>query len=773
MEHTEVDAPETGAPNSGAKPKRLSSAEVSEYIWRDKYKSPEDVSVEDSFRRTASFIGRTEDEVSQFMELLSSRCFVPGGRIFSNAGTGRARATLGNCFFTDTVKDSMDGIFSLLRESALIMQAGGGIGVDFSGLRPKGAPVKGTGSLSSGPVSFAHMWDSMCQTIESAGSRRGAQMGVMRVDHPDIDLFIGSKKKDEMGANALQAFNLSVLVTDPFMDAVKNDLDWNLVFNGKVYRTVKARDLWDRIMKSNYNDWEPGVLFIDRLNSANNLYYCQTIAGCNPCGEQPLAPWETCNLGSFVLPSFIKGDPFLEYTQFDFEKLAAAVRTAVLFMDNVIDLNYYPLEQIKEQAMASRKVGLGVMGLTDALSMMTKKYASDEGRELAGKIMACIRDAAYSASVEIAKTKGAFPNFDTDKYLQAPFIKRLPEEIQEGIHKHGIRNSHLLTVAPTGTTSMFSGNVSSGVEPFFGADYKRSIRLGSDGGKVLFEMSPYAVELYRKNYGQVLPDFLRENIATLIPYRDHILMQSTAQRFIDSAISKTINFPESVSYEDFKEAYVFAYEAGCKGCTTYRPNSGKHGIIKTADATGGETADTNVLDVVPAEVLDGDLPGKRKKFKHPDMKHAYYLIFTHVESGNGKKRPAEMFINTKNQEHSEFTTALTRAISAIMRRFPDPSFLADELMEIQNNRTAFWHPKRRKMMPSLVAEIGAMMKEYFSEIGLCEPEVPIEAYAKNGHGTSGEKPAYAYCRKCGQDTLVKGDACEFCINPKCNYERCG
>jgi ribonucleoside-diphosphate reductase alpha chain len=297
--------------------------------------------------------------------------------------------------------------------------------------------------------------------------------------------------------------------------------------------------------------------------------------------------------------------------------------------------------------------------------------------------------------------------------------------------------------------------------------------VGNDGEKVTFEMSPYSVELYRSTIGQVLPEYLKENIGPSIPYRDHILMQGAMQRFVDSAISKTITFPEGVSYEDFKEAYVLAYETGCKGCTTYRPNSGKHGIIKAAEAKGVEIADANVLDIVPAEVLDGDLEGKRKKFKHPDMKHAYYLLFTHVDSGNGKKRPVEMFINTKNQEHSEFTTALTRAISAIMRRFPDPSFLADELMEIQNTRTAFFHPKRRKMMPSLVAEIGAMMKEYFSEIGLCEPEVPIEAYEKNGHDGAVEKGQYSYCRKCGKDTLVRSDACEFCINPKCNYERCG
>lgn len=747
--------------------KRLTGKETQYFIWKFKYASPKDATIEDSFRRVAGFASKNDTEKLVFYDLLSKCFFVPGGRILANAGTGREKATMSNCYFVDSIPDSMEGIFSLLKESALIMQAGGGIGLDFSTLRPKGSPVKGTGSTSSGPVSFAKLWDSMCETIESAGSRRGAQIGVMRINHPDIDIFIGAKKKDEMGNNALQTFNLSVLVTDDFIEAVKNDADWNLVYNNKVYKTVRARDLWDKIMKSNYYDWEPGVLFIDRINKMNSLAYCEKIYGTNPCGEQPLPPYNACNLGAFPLPYFIS-NPFSDNAQFDFKLLEDSVKTAVRFMDNIIDLNYYPLEKIKEEVLSTRRMGLGVIGLTDALSMFKLRYGTEKGRVLTARIMESIRNAAYTTSIELAKEKGAFPKFDRDKYLQSLFIKTLPEKIQEGIYKYGIRNSHLLTVAPTGTTSMFCENMSSGIEPYFGIDYTRSIRMSESGEKVQVDLSPYAVELYRKLVSQVMPDYIIDNLATNIHYKDHILMQSTVQQYVDSSISKTINFPESISYEEFKDAYILAYDLGCKGCTTYRPNNGKHGIIKTKS----DTALSKDIDIqeIPKEMLDGDLEGIRKKFKHPEIKHAYYLNFNHVTLPNGKKRPAEIFINTKHPEHSEFTTALTRLISAVMRRTPDPSFIADELSEIQNNRTAFWNPKRRKQVPSLVAEIGEMLRDYFEKIGIIEPAVPIEMYDENEHS---KKPEYAYCHKCGQYTLVRSDACEFCINPKCSYDRCG
>jgi ribonucleoside-diphosphate reductase alpha chain len=500
---------------------------------------------------------------------------------------------MSNCYFLDTIPDTMDGIFSMLHESALIMQAGGGIGMDFSGLRPKGAPVKGTGSVSSGPVSFAQVWDAMCKTIEAAGSRRGAQMGIMRVDHPDIDLFINAKKKDALGENALTMFNLSVAVTDDFVDAVRKDLEWKLTHNGKVYKTVKAAELWDRIMTSNYYDWEPGILFIDRINKMNPLWYAETITGTNPCGEQPLPPYNSCNLGSFALPNFVT-NPFIGLSTFDFLKFEETVKTAVRFMDNILDLNYYPLQKIREQSLATRRIGLGITGLTDTLSMLGLRYGSEEGVELSQRIMQTLRNAAYSASVDLSKERGAFPKFDRDKHLSGAFIKALPDQIQQGIYRHGIRNSHLITIAPTGTTSLFCGNLSSGVEPYFGVDYGRSIRTGKGEAKISIESSHYSIELYRNSNGNgtgPLPDCILANVASNIGYKDHLRMQGMLQQFVDASISKTIHFPEDVSYEEFKEAYMTAYDLGCKGCTTYRPNKGRHGIIREKSAQGADSAE--------------------------------------------------------------------------------------------------------------------------------------------------------------------------------------
>ncbi len=754
--------------------KRMNSKDASFFIWSEKYQGVDDSTVIDTISRTARFAANSDAEFESYYNLLLLY-FVPGGRILSNAGTGRAKATMSNCFFVNSVPDSMKGIFKTLDESAMIMQAGGGIGLDFSLLRPKDAPVKGTGSKSSGPISFMQLWDSMCRCIESAGSRRGAQMGVMRVDHPDIDLFVGAKKKSEVGENALKMFNISVLVTDDFIDAVKSDADWGLKWDDKITKTVKARDLWDRIMRSNYYDWEPGVLFIDRINKANSLYYCETNSGTNPCGEQPLPPYNACNLGSFPLPRFVTA-PFTDNAKFDFTKLAEAVAGAERFMDSIIEKNYYPLDgKIRDEVLSARRIGLGILGLTCTLSMMRIKYSTDEGRAFAAKVMEVIRDAAYSTSVELAKEYGAFPKFDAEKYLQGEFIKALPVHIREAIREHGIRNSHLLTVAPTGTTAMFCENMSSGIEGLFGTDYVRNIRISKDEEKVSFDMSPYSVELYRSLFGAELPDYITENVGTKIHYKDHILMQATVQKFIDSSISKTIPFSEDTSYGDFKEAYLFAYDMGLKGCTTYRPHSGKEGIIKEKASTEDlSKADDFLRGEIPAEILDNDLPGIRKKFKHPDVKQAYYLQFNHVEYPNGQKRPAEVFINTKNPEHVEWTTALTRMISAVMRRVPNPTFIAEELMEIQNTRTSFWNGKRRKQVPSLVAEIGHSLKDYFALIGLVEPDVPIELYDEDYHGNgNGDKPKYAYCSRCGSDTLVRADGCEFCINPKCNYNRCG
>lgn len=752
-------------------PQRLTCAEVRESIFNFKYKHSGDTSISDMFRRVAQAVAQPEGSPElrqewedEFFRIMDAGLFLGAGRIISNAGTDRPKATMCNCYVIGDIPDSMDGIFERLHQSALIMQAGGGIGMDFSSLRPKGAAVKGTGSVSSGPMSFAQTWDAMCGTIEAAGSRRGAQMGVMRVDHPDIDLFIVSKKKDEVGKNALERFNLSVAVTDDFMEAVQNDLDWTMHFNGKNKKTVKAAELWDRIMKSNYWDWEPGVLFIDRINQWNNLWYCENIRSTNPCGEQPLPPWGSCNLGAIVLPAFVE-NPFFDMASFDYTKLEETVKSAVRFLDNVLEINYYPLPEIKDKAMDTRRMGLGIIGLADTLAMMGMRYGSEEAIKATEDIMRHIRDAAYRASIELAREKGVFPAFDSEKYLQGRFIQTLPEDIQSAIKKYGIRNSHLLTVAPTGTISMLCGNMTSGVEPYFGIEYQRTMRIGPDESKAVVDIMPYSVELYRQGNGNTpLPDYILESVGDKVHYKGHIRMQAAAQKYVDSSISKTITFPEDISYEDFKEAYMLAYELGLKGCTTYRPNKGMHGIIK-AKTEVPEIEDKDALPEVP-DVLDG----RRYKVKLPDFKHAYYIQINDITEG-GRKRPFEIFINTKDPTNQEYMVALTRMISAVFRRAKDPSFVAEELKEIQSKMTAFWNAKRRKHMPSLMAEIGHVVQDHLNYLGIGEEVVPIEVYEEEAKGY--DKPTHAYCPKCGQFTLVKQESCEFCVNSACNYDRCG
>ncbi|WP_299726441.1 adenosylcobalamin-dependent ribonucleoside-diphosphate reductase [uncultured Tateyamaria sp.] len=561
------------------------AAPIAEQIWDMKYRfkeadgTPIDVTVEDSWRRIARDLAKVEDDPSAwedtFYAALEDFKFLPAGRITAGAGTARS-VTLFNCFVMGTIPDSMGGIFEMLKEAALTMQQGGGIGYDFSTIRPKGADVKGVAADASGPLSFMDVWDAMCRTIMSAGSRRGAMMATMRCDHPDIEDFITAKSD----AARLRMFNVSVLVTDAFMEAVKADGPWDLQFEGRVYKTVQARDLWNGIMRATYDYAEPGVIFIDRINTANNLNYCETIAATNPCGEQPLPPYGACLLGSINLARLVS-DPFGDAAALDEDQLVELVGTAVRMMDNVVDASRFPLEAQAREAANKRRIGLGVTGLADALLMVGLRYGSDEAARQTERWLKAIARAAYLGSVQLAKEKGAFPLFDADGYLASGTMQAMDDDVRTAVAEHGIRNALLTSIAPTGTISLYAGNVSSGIEPVFAYAYTRKV-LQKDGSRTEEEVVDYAVQMWRELKGDTeLPDYF-VNAQTLAP-SDHVKMQAAAQKWVDSSISKTINCPEDISFDAFKDVYMQAWDTGCKGCTTYRPNAVTGSVLSVAE----------------------------------------------------------------------------------------------------------------------------------------------------------------------------------------------
>ncbi|MEL7081962.1 MAG: adenosylcobalamin-dependent ribonucleoside-diphosphate reductase, partial [Pseudomonadota bacterium] len=643
------------------------AAPIAEQIWDMKYRFKDaeghaiDQTVEDTWRRIARDLATVEAEPEaweqRFYEALEGFKFLPAGRITAGAGTAR-QVTLFNCFVMGTIPDSMGGIFDMLKEAALTMQQGGGIGYDFSTIRPKGADVKGVAADASGPLSFMDVWDAMCRTIMSAGSRRGAMMATMRCDHPDIFDFVEAKSD----AARLRMFNVSVLVTDDFMEAVKADASWDLKFEGKVFHTVEARDLWNRIMKATYDYAEPGVIFIDRINVANNLNYCESIAATNPCGEQPLPPYGACLLGSINLARLVEA-PFEEAAQLDDVKLAELVSTAVRMMDNVVDASKFPLEAQALEAQAKRRIGLGVTGLADALLMLGLRYGSDEAAAQTEAWLKAIARASYLASVDLAKEKGAFPLFDADPFLASGNMMHMDDDVREAIRTHGIRNALLTSIAPTGTISLYAGNVSSGIEPVFAYAYTRKV-LQKDGSRTEEEVVDYAVQMWRDKFGNLeLPDYF-VNAQTLAP-SEHVKMQAAAQKWVDSSISKTINCPEDISFEDFKDVYMQAWDTGCKGCTTYRPNDVTGSVLSVSETSESVPQVDSGADVIyMSEPLDRPeaLEGHTYKLKWPDSEHALYITINDLVQ-SGHRRPFEVFINSKNMEHFAWTVALTRMIS--------------------------------------------------------------------------------------------------------------
>lgn len=804
---------------------------ISRDVLAEKYFKPGESSLEQLYGRVARALASVEkpelraEWEQKFLTNLHAGA-IGAGRIMSAAGTD-IQATLINCFVQpvgDAIQGVDDegypGIYEALREAAETMRRGGGVGYDFSRIRPKGAFVKGTHSIASGPCSYMNVFDQSCSTVESAGSRRGAQMGVLRIDHPDVAEFITAKRTPGRWNN----FNVSVGVSDAFMQAVAEGTDWELVHKAKpgqkvlegggyqradgrwVYRKLPARELWDTIMQSTYDFAEPGILFLDQIGRDNNLNYCEKIEATNPCGEQPLPPYGCCDLGPIILTNFVRhpfgagGD-----AAFDFDAFEQVVATQVRALDNVLDVTFWPLEQQRNESADKRRIGVGFTGLGNALTMLKLRYDREDGRAMATEIARRMRDAAYRASVELAKEKGAFPKFKADGYLaEGTFASRLPDDIQADIRQHGIRNSHLLSIAPTGTVSLaFADNASNGIEPAFSWGYKRNKRE-ADGSKSSYTVEDHAFRLYRSLVDSTvssddtgkLPDYFVN--ALEMSAQDHVAMMEAVQPFVDTSISKTVNIPEDYPYDSFKDLYRQAWQAGLKGLATYRPNSILGAVLETTPAKKDEPAApaSNAPAPAPAVPYDpmrsviekrpaGGLPSVTEKIDYwtSEGQQRLYLIvsFLPVPAADGKgtvERAIEFFMPVgQSGESQQWITATMRMLSLAARG----GFLDRALSDMQKvtwdrgpvrlgtyekadgTHVPRWHD-------SEVAAIGYAVENLIAnrqkaaqaslfdadELPAVEPQVAPAAMVPTSV-MAGKK-----CPECGAHAMIRKDGCDYC-----------
>ncbi|OZB71170.1 adenosylcobalamin-dependent ribonucleoside-diphosphate reductase [Thiomonas sp. 13-64-67] len=782
----------------------MQAQDISLDVLAEKYAKGDERTIADIHTRVARALAVEEADPARsealFRQALADG-FVPAGRIMSAAGTD-IQATLINCFVQpvgDSVSDDKDGkpsIYKALAQAAETMRRGGGVGYDFSRIRPAGAHVGGTHSRASGPLSFMRVFDASCETVESAGSRRGAQMGVLRADHPDIEAFIHAKDQ-----GAFKNFNLSVGVSAAFMQAVENDAQIDLVHK------ARPGDLWDQIMQSTYDHAEPGILFLDTANADNNLYYCETFEATNPCAEEFLPDYGCCCLGSINLTRFVR-DPFTPQARFDAEGFQAVTRVAVRMLDNVLDVTYWPLVEQHNEAQNKRRIGLGFLGLGDACVMLGQRYDSDDARRFAADMARTLRDAAYAASVDLAKEKGAFPLFDAKKYLDSGFAKRLPEALRADIAAHGIRNSHLLAVAPTGTISLaFADNASNGIEPAFSWVYTRKKRM-ADNTTREYEVADHAWRLYRslgRDMSALPPAFVT---ALEMPATDHMKMLQVVQPFIDTSISKTVNVPADYPYDDFKDLYLQAWKAGLKGLATYRPNAVLGAVLQatpTAAAPAAASAQTaDDIDPLTRRIEgrpSGDLQAVTSKISYmtsEGQKTVYLSVsFAEVEGRvNGEavriERPIEFFMPAgQRDEGQQWIASNMRLLSLVAR---SGGSIAKSL---QNMREVVWDKgpvrcgeviksdgsRAPRFHQSEVAAIAYALQELLRRRGYLDAsgrEQSLLSLAQRAHVPEALRidlesadaspellPGGRICPECGGPFLRRVDGCDRCEN--CGY----
>lgn len=757
-------------------------------IWDQKYRWNDEPDFEATALRVCKGIYQFDHEshMEAAFDAMRNFLWMPAGRILAGAGTNK-RVTLMNCYVTGTIEDSMEGIMKEHTNFALTMQQGGGDGADFSTIRPEGAILKRTGTKASGPMPFMDMWNSMCTTIRSAGDRRGAMMGVMCDTHPDLPKFIVAKREK----GRLTNFNVSVLVSDAFMEAVKEDEDWMLHFgvppastralnlveldfvddDGNiqfVYSVWKARDLWKLITENTYEYSEPGVIFIDRINELNNLNYCETIRCTNPCGEQPLPPHGTCNLGHVNLSRMVM-KPFSADARFDFDLLQYVTALGVRFLDNVIDVTNYPLPEQQAEELAKRRIGLGFTGLADVFAMMGLRYGGPRSADLAEKIMQTICLESYKASVMLASERGSFPLFDAEKYLSGTSFAAnvLPDNLKDLIKSHGIRNGVLNTIAPTGTSSIAYGNPSGGLEPTFAHFTQRNV-LQADGSWRPYKEYGFAARVYRKlfNQGDVFPSHMVTTDDLSI--HDHLLIQNRVQRWTDASISKTLNVPKEMPYDEFVKVYDLAYGAGCKGATTYRPSDVRGAVLQKAsgdDSSAVTEPETHRAgtELGTLRVRPDVLTGCTYKIKWPNRESALYLTINSDEQGV----PFEIFITSKDGSYSEWTTALSLMITAICRMGGDIRFVPNELKQIQSLRDGAWINQR--YVGSLPAQIGILIEQHLAKAETKQTK-PFELPTTPTSATPTTAELGETCPKCFSPSLFKVEGCKKCL--ACGFSEC-
>jgi ribonucleoside-diphosphate reductase alpha chain len=812
--------------------RQLAPQEVSLDVLREKYAKGDEQDIADVRARVARALAALEPaesraELEQRFLWAQEQGFVPAGRINSAVGLG-IKATLINCFVQPVgdsitgVEDGLPGIYTALSEAAETMRRGGGVGYDFSAIRPLGSKVRGTQSRASGPVSYMEVFDSSCRTVESAGARRGAQMGVLRIDHPDVEQFIAAKD-----SGGFSNFNLSVGVTDAFMQAVAADTPFDLVHeaepgdeqieagatqraDGKwIYRQIPARALWDRIMHSTYDHAEPGVLFIDRMNAENNLWYCETLRATNPCGEQPLPAYGCCDLGSLNLTAFVDA-AFTPEAQFDFARMREVAAVAVRMLDLVLDTTQWPLQQQADEAAAKRRIGLGFLGLGSALVMLGLRYDAPEGRALAARIAMELRDAAYEASVELAREKGPFPLFDAERYLQGQFTARLSPALRAAIAEHGIRNSHLLSIAPTGTISLaFADNASNGIEPAYSWTYQRKKRQ-PDGSSRIYEVADHAWRLYRQLGHDVTDDAaLPPQFVTALQMRamDHLMMMEAVQPFVDTAISKTVNVPVDYPYDDFRDLYTEAWRAGLKGLATYRPNEVLGSVLSaTPQAEKPAVPEDDPLRKRFERRPLGELESVTSKIEYSTQegKKAVYLTvsFIHADGVHEGRpvtveRPFEFFMPANQRsDGQQWITASMRLLSMVARAgSPIAKALADMREVVWEKgpvRCGYLTREDGTQVPvyhdSEVAAIAFMLQRILIRRGFLDAygnQMPVPQLARRyaerqccgqdstvqpvATTTEGVAPSAsgAKCPECGARALRKIDGCTRCT--ECHY----